>query len=82
VSCGRSLPKRELLRLVRGEDGGVRPDAAARAHGRGAYLCGEPECAASLDSPRALARSFRAPVTIDQETIDLVQEWQRSASTR
>ena len=82
VGCGRSLPKRELLRLVRGDDGRVRADPSTSAHGRGAYICAQPECAASLAGGRPLARAFRAPVSIDQETIDLVQEWRRSAFIR
>jgi predicted RNA-binding protein YlxR (DUF448 family) len=66
---------------VRG-DGEVRVDLAAVAEGRGAYVCDRPECADSLAAGRPLARAFRAPVTVQQETIDLVREWQRSASTR
>ena len=31
---------------------------------------------------RPLARAFRAPVTVQQETLDFITEWQRSASTR
>ena len=58
------------------------PDLAARAPGRGAYVCSDPECAASLAQGRTLARSLRAPVTVEPETIDLLHEWQRSASTR
>jgi predicted RNA-binding protein YlxR (DUF448 family) len=67
---------------VRGEGGGVRVDPAARAEGRGAYVCARPECVEGIAGGRTLARAFRAPVTVKQETIDLVREWQRSASTR
>jgi predicted RNA-binding protein YlxR (DUF448 family) len=70
------------MRLVRGEDGGVRADPAATAQGRGAYVCLRADCAEKLATGRPLARAFRAPVTLQQETIDLVREWQRSASTR
>jgi uncharacterized protein len=82
VGCGRSLPKGELLRLVRDADGRVRPDPDARADGRGAYVCANAECAASLDRVRPLARSFRAPVELTHETLDFITEWQRSASTK
>jgi uncharacterized protein len=82
VGCRRSLPKGELLRLVRGGDGDVRADFAARAEGRGAYVCTRLECVEGLAAGNPLARAFRAPVTVQQETIDLVREWQRSASTR
>jgi predicted RNA-binding protein YlxR (DUF448 family) len=66
---------------VRG-GGEVRVDPAAVAEGRGAYVCDRPECADSLAAGRALARAFRAPVTVQQETIDLVRQWQESVSTR
>ena len=49
ISCRRSLPKSELLRLVRGADGEVRVDLAGKAEGRGAYVCDRPECAESVD---------------------------------
>jgi predicted RNA-binding protein YlxR (DUF448 family) len=67
---------------VRGADGAVEADPRATAPGRGGYVCSDPECAASLASGRPLARAFRASVKVKQETIDLVREWQRSASTR
>ena len=38
VACREAAPKRELLRLVRGEDG-WRLDLAQRAGGRGTSLC-------------------------------------------
>jgi predicted RNA-binding protein YlxR (DUF448 family) len=67
---------------VRGKDGQVRTDPAAQADGRGAYVCANPDCAASLGMRRPLARAFRAPVTVQQETLDFITAWQRSASTR
>jgi uncharacterized protein len=82
VGCRRSLPKGELLRLVRGADGEVRPDPEGRAQGRGAYVCDRPQCVQRLAEGPPLARAFRAPVTVQQETIDLVCEWQESAFTK
>ena len=67
--------------MVRG-DGEVRVDHAAVMEGRGAYVCNRAECADSLGAGRPLARAFRAPVSVQQETIDLVREWQESVSTR
>jgi predicted RNA-binding protein YlxR (DUF448 family) len=65
-----------MLRLFRSPNGEVRPGG----EGRGAYLCRRPEC---LDgAQRGFARSFRAPVTISNETLDWIREWQRSESTR
>ena len=82
VACRRSFPRRDLLRLVRGADGVVLADPEGRAEGRGAYVCRSSECADRIASANPLARSFRAPVTVQPETIDLLRTWQRSAFTR
>jgi uncharacterized protein len=76
------LPKAELLRLTRADGGEVVPDPGGRAQGRGAYVCGRPGCADTAITEKALARSFRAPVKLQQETIDFIREWQRSVFMR
>jgi predicted RNA-binding protein YlxR (DUF448 family) len=67
---------------VRDGDGDVRVDREGRATGRGAYVCERDECAAAVATANPLARSFRAPVKVNEETIELIREWQRSASIR
>ena len=44
VACRAVKPKQELIRLVRVFDGSVEVDINGKKSGRGAYLCGEPEC--------------------------------------
>ena len=44
VACRQVKAKRDLVRLVRAADGSVEVDATGRKAGRGAYLCGAPEC--------------------------------------
>jgi uncharacterized protein len=68
--------------MVRGADGEVRVDLAGKAEGRGAYVCARLECAENAIAGRPLARAFRAPVTVQQETIDLVCAWRGNVSTR
>jgi uncharacterized protein len=82
VACGRSLPKDELLRLVRAPDGALTPDPDGRAEGRGAYLCGRPGCEERARERNAFGRSLRVPLKVPDETLDFIREWQRSASTR
>jgi hypothetical protein len=66
VACGVQREKRDLIRLARvGEGGEARlvVDEAARAGGRGAYLCAEAECwTHALDGP-GLARALRGALT-------------------
>ena len=42
--CREQHPKRDMLRVVRVEDGSVVMDETGRRNGRGAYLCRQPEC--------------------------------------
>ncbi len=71
-----------MLRFTRGCDGRVLADREKRVAGRGAYLCADPTCAAKARDGRAFARAFSSPVTIDEETLDFTNQWQRSESTK
>lgn len=43
VGCREVLPKRSLIRIVKGPDG-VKVDPSGKAHGRGAYLHDKRSC--------------------------------------
>lgn len=42
--CRTAAAKRQLVRIVRAADGGVRADPSGKLNGRGAYLCVDPAC--------------------------------------
>ena len=44
VGCRKIRPKRELVRIVRAPNQGVKIDESGKASGRGAYLCRERQC--------------------------------------
>ena len=44
MACRTVKAKQELIRLVRGSDGGVAVDTGGRKAGRGAYLCRSQGC--------------------------------------
>ena len=44
LACRQVKTKQELVRLVRLTDGSVEVDPGGKKSGRGAYLCGVPEC--------------------------------------
>jgi predicted RNA-binding protein YlxR (DUF448 family) len=44
VGCRKIRPKREMVRIVRTPDQGVKIDESGKAPGRGAYLCRERQC--------------------------------------
>lgn len=62
IGCGRSRPKRELVRLVRGPDGRVSVDETGKAHGRGAYIGPARECLRRALERGAVERAFKAPL--------------------
>jgi uncharacterized protein len=44
IACRKTGAKRELVRLVRVNDGSVEVDVTGKKSGRGAYLCPSPDC--------------------------------------
>ena len=59
VACRASADKRSLHRIVRAPDGTVRYDPTGTAPGRGAYLCGRPDCAQVAVKRRGLQRALK-----------------------
>src|SRR6266496_4104801 len=59
VVCRSSAAKGALHRIVRSPDGAVRYDPSGTAPGRGAYVCGEPNCLELAGKRRALQRALR-----------------------
>lgn len=62
IGCGESKPKRDLMRIVRTDEGEIIPDPGGRKNGRGAYVCRNAECIRKAHKIRGLDRSFREPV--------------------
>lgn len=56
VMCRASLPKAELIRLVRADDGRYQLDAARRAGGRGTWVC---RACAEDPAEKRLKQTFR-----------------------
>jgi predicted RNA-binding protein YlxR (DUF448 family) len=44
AACGQRSPKRELVRIVRTQDGAVEVDPTGKKAGRGGYLCPKADC--------------------------------------
>ena len=44
TGCGQSLPKKELIRVVRTPEGSVVLDFTGKVSGRGAYVCKKADC--------------------------------------
>ncbi len=68
--CRRTLPKREMTRIVRGADGSIHRDETGRVPGRGTYICQDPACRDGERSAAAVKRALGAepaPGTLEFE---------------
>lgn len=62
IGCGEMKGKKEMLRILRTEDGDIILDTAGRKNGRGAYICPSPECMKKARKSRGLDRAFKMSV--------------------
>ncbi|MCB9453396.1 MAG: YlxR family protein [Anaerolineaceae bacterium] len=64
VVCRTKEGKRALFRIVRTEDG-VQVDPTGKMNGRGAYLCGDPDCWERAAATDILSKALRTTLTAD-----------------
>ena len=75
--CGESKPKRELVRVVRAQDGTVSLDLTGKKPGRGAYVCPRAACLAKARKAKRIERALE--VSIPEEIYDaMTAEIQRA----
>ncbi|MDR1619512.1 MAG: YlxR family protein [Clostridiales bacterium] len=58
VGCRQMKPKKELVRVVRNNEGVISIDLKGKAPGRGAYVCRDGECLQRAKKTKALERAF------------------------
>ncbi len=69
VGCGEMKEKKELVRILRTQEGEVIVDLTGRANGRGAYICPQKSCLESAVKSRGLERSLRTRITDEIYTL-------------
>ncbi|MDD6334614.1 MAG: YlxR family protein [Clostridia bacterium] len=60
--------KKELIRILKTQDGSIVIDATGKKNGRGAYICPDEECLQKAFKTKGLERSFK--MAIDQSIYD------------
>ena len=68
VGCRVMKEKRELVRVVRAEDGTAHIDPTGKMNGRGAYVCADEQCLKRAVKSRALERALE--IGISPETME------------
>ena len=71
VGCGEMKAKKELLRVLKTEDG-VLLDATGKKNGRGADICANTECLKKARKSKGLERSLK--VAIPDEVYDNLEK--------
>lgn len=62
VGCQEMKEKKEMIRVIRTQEGEFLLDATGKKNGRGAYICPSGECLRKAVRNRGLERSFRQPI--------------------
>ena len=62
VGCQEMKSKKELIRVVRTEEGAFLLDATGKKNGRGAYICPDMECLKKAIKNKGLERSFKQAI--------------------
>ena len=72
TGCGQMKPKRELVRVVKSQDGEIALDLTGTKAGRGAYVCRDIECLQKARKARRLEKAFSC--RIPDEVYDRMEE--------
>lgn len=62
TGCGEMKNKKEMVRVIRTPEDEVLIDATGKKNGRGAYICGTPECLAKARKNKGLERSLKMAI--------------------
>ena len=76
VATNESLPKKELLRIVRNKEGEVSVDLSGKANGKGAYLKKDLDALELAIKKNALERALevKIPETVYEEIKRVIDE--------
>jgi len=75
--CGEMKNKKELIRVIRTNEGEISIDATGKKNGRGAYICPSLECFKKAVKNKGLERSLKSAVPeeiykqLEEELINL-----------
>ena len=62
TGCGEMKNKKELIRIVKSEEGAFSMDFTGKKPGRGAYICFDVECLKKARKTKGLDRSYKQSV--------------------
>ena len=63
IACRTMQPKKNLIRVVKNNEGQIFVDKTFKANGRGAYLCNSVACIEKAAKLKALNRAYKCEVS-------------------
>lgn len=80
VGCQEMKSKKEMLRVIRTQEGEFLLDATGKKNGRGAYLCPSSDCLAKAIRQKGLERSFKQ--AIPQDVYEMLEREMREIESK
>ncbi len=62
VGCGENHDKKEMIRVIKNNEGEILLDDTGKKNGRGAYVCRNSECLKKAVRNKGLDRSFKMTI--------------------
>ena len=62
IGCNEMKDKKELIRIVRNNEGVINVDPVGKMAGRGAYICKSAECFDAAVKAKRLEKSFKTKI--------------------
>jgi len=72
IGCKEMKDKKELIRVLKIQDGTILIDATGKKNGRGAYICANSDCLDKAIKTKGLERSFK--VAIEPEVYESLKK--------
>lgn len=72
LGCNEMKPKRELIRVVRSQEGEISLDLTGKKNGRGAYICESIDCLRLARKAKRFEKSFQC--RIDDEVYEAMEK--------
>ncbi len=65
IGCNEMKDKKQLIRIVRNNEGEIRIDPVGKLPGRGAYICKNVDCFDAAVKAKRLERAFKSKIPDD-----------------
>jgi uncharacterized protein len=65
LGCKEMKPKKELIRVVRNNEGEINIDLVGKKPGRGAYICRSVDCLENAIKAKRLEKAFETAIDVE-----------------